>query len=135
MKQASLLIESPDTGAASGDRSQLAAALLALQGAMYIVTAIEAAGISAVTGNAAGWGPVVMSLLLASALLRSRRRVRLHRSLRRVRVLEWLLLGWAGIDLALAVFLNDTGLGLLPTLTRFGIPVAIIVLLYQRLGR
>jgi hypothetical protein len=54
----------------------LAASLLAFQAAMYIVTAVEAAAMGAVSGNAAGWGPVVLSLLLAIALLRSGHRVR-----------------------------------------------------------
>lgn len=114
------------------DRPRLAASLLAFQAAMYIVTAIEAAAISAVTGNAAGWGPVVFSLLLAITLLWSGRRVKANRPWRRVRVLESALLGWAGIDLALAVFLSNTGLGLLPTITRIGIPVAVIVLLSRK---
>ena len=114
------------------DRPQVAASLLAFQAAMYIVTAVEAAAMSAVSGNAAGWGPVVLSLLLAMALLRSGQRVRHNRPWRRVRVLEFSLLGWAAIDLALAVFLAGTGLGLLPTITRIVIPVAVIMLLARK---
>jgi hypothetical protein len=49
-----------------------------------------------------------------------------------VRVLEFSLLGWAAIDLALAAFLSSTGLGLLPTVTRFAIPVTVIVLLSRK---
>ena len=111
-----------------GDRLLLVASLLAFQAAMYLVTAVEAAAMSAVSGNAAGWGPVVLSLLLAVALLRSGQRVRHHRPWRRVRVIEFSLLGWAAIDMALAVFVAGTGLGLLPTVTRIVIPVSVIVL-------
>jgi hypothetical protein len=49
-----------------------------------------------------------------------------------VKVLESSLLGWAGIDLALALVLSNTGLGLLPTITRIGIPLAVIVLLSRK---
>ena len=99
---------------------------------MYFVTAIEAAVMGAISGNAAGWGPAILSLLLAIALLRCARRVRNSRPWRRVRVLEFSLLGWAAIDLALAVFLSGTGLGLLPTVTRIAIPVTVIVLLSRK---
>ena len=37
---------------------------------MYFVTALEAAVMGAISGNAAGWGPAILSLLLATALLR-----------------------------------------------------------------
>ena len=118
--------------AATDDRPRLAAALLAFQAAMYFVTAIEAAIMGAISGNAAGWGPSILSLLLAIALLRCAHRVRNSRPWRRVRVLEFSLLGWAAIDLALAVFLSGTGLGLLPTVTRIAIPVTVIVLLSRK---
>ena len=49
-----------------------------------------------------------------------------------MRILEFSLLGWAAIDLALAVFLSGTGLGLLPTVTRIAIPVDVIVLLARK---
>jgi hypothetical protein len=118
--------EAPDEG-----RPRLAASLLTFQAAMYVVTAVEAAAMSAISG-AAGWGLVVLSLLLVFALLRSARRVRQHRPWRRVRVLEFSLLGWAAIDLALAVFLSTDWLGLLPTLTRIAVPVTVIVLLSKK---
>jgi hypothetical protein len=127
-----VLVESHPVVALSEDRPRLAASLLAFQAATYIVTAIEAAAMSAVSGNAAGRGPVVLSLLLAIALLRCGHRVRQNRPWRRVRVLESSLLGWAGIDLALAGFLTNTGLGLLPTITRIGIPLAVVVLLSRK---
>ena len=123
------------SAARDGDRPRLAASLLAFQAAMYFVTAIEAAALGAVSGNAGGWGPVVLSLLLAIALLRCGYRVRKNRPWGRVRVLEFSLLGWAAIDLALAVFLNSTGLGLLPTVTRIAIPAAVIVLLRRKPAR
>jgi hypothetical protein len=120
----------PDPASAD-DRRRLAASLLALQAAMYFVTAVEAAAMSAISG-AAGWGPVVLSLLLVVALFGCTHRVRNNRPWRRVRVLEFSLLAWAAIDLALAVFLTSTWLGLLPTLTRIAVPVTVIVLLSIR---
>jgi hypothetical protein len=113
-------------------RPRLAASLLTFQAAMYIVAGVEAAAMGAISGNAAGWGPSVLSLLLAVALLRCAHRVRNNRPWRRVRVLEFFLLGWAAIDLALAVFLSSTWLGLLPTLTRIAVPVTVIVLLSRK---
>ena len=118
--------------AAPDDRPRVAASLLAFQAAMYVVTAIEAAAMGALSGNAAGWGPAILSLLLAMALLRCAHRVRHERPWRRVRVLEFSLLGWAAIDLALAVFLSGTGLGLLPTVTRIAIPVTVLALLSRK---
>ncbi len=115
--------------AAPDDRPRLAASLLAFQAAMYFVTALEAAAMGALSGNAAGWGPAILSLLLAIALLRCAGRVRNSRPWRRVRVLEFSLLGWAAIDLALAVVLSGTGLGLLPTITRIAVPVTVLALL------
>jgi hypothetical protein len=117
----------PDPAPAD-DRRRLAASLLAFQAAMYVVTAVEAAAVSAISG-AAGWGPVVLSLLLVVALLRYAHRVRNNRLWRRVRVLEFSLLGWAAIDLALAMFLSNTWLGLLPTLTRIAVPVTVLALI------
>ena len=120
----------PDPAPAD-DRRRLAASLLAFQAAMYVVTAVEAAAMSAIAGGA-GWGPVVLSLLLVVALLRCAHRVRNNRPWRRVRVLEFSLTAWAAIDLALAVFLTSTWLGLLPTLTRIAVPMTVIVLLSIR---
>jgi hypothetical protein len=120
----------PDPASAD-DRRRLAASLLAFQAAMYFVTAVEAAAMSVIAGPA-GWGPVVLSLLLVVALLRCAHRVRNNRPWRRVRVLEFSLLAWAAIDLALAVFLTSTWLGLLPTLTRIAVPMTVIVLLSIR---
>jgi hypothetical protein len=117
----------PDPAPAD-NRRRLAASLLAFQAAMYVVTAVEAAALSAISG-AAGWGPVVLSLLLVVALLRYAHRVRNNRLWRRVRVLEFSLLGWAAIDLALAMFLSNTWLGLLPTLTRIAVPVTVLALI------
>lgn len=114
------------------ERPRLAASLLAFQAAMYLVTAVEAAAMGAISGNAAGWGPSILSLLLAIALLRCAHRVRSNRPWRRVRVLEFSLLGWAAIDFALAVFLSGTWLGLLPTLTRIAVPATVIVLLARK---
>lgn len=121
-----LVIAPPD------DRPLLAASLLAFQAAMYFITALEAAAMGAISGNAAGWGPSVLSLLLTIALLRCAYRVRNDRPWRRVRVLEFSLLAWAAIDLALAVFLSGAWLGLLPTLTRITVPVTVIVLLSRK---
>ena len=118
--------------AAPEDRPRLAASLLAFQAAMYFVTALEAAAMGALSGSAVGWGPAVLSLLLTVALLRCAHRVRHNRPWRRVRVLEFSLLGWAAIDLALAVFLSGTGLGLLPTVTRIAVPVTVLALLSRR---
>ena len=118
--------------AAADDRPRLAASLLAFQAAMFFVTALEAAAMGALSGSAVGWGPAILSLLLTVALLRCAHRVRHNRPWRRVRVLEFLLLGWAAIDLALAVFLSGTGLGLLPTVTRIAIPVTVLVLLSRK---
>jgi hypothetical protein len=144
MNQSTVLAEPPGpslVGAQSGqapaiaepyDRPRLATSLLAFQAAMYFVTALEAAAMGAISGNAAGWGPSVLSLLLAIALLRCAHRVRNNRPWRRVQVLEFSLLGWVAIDLALAVFLSGTWLGLLPTLTRIVVPVTVIVLLSRK---
>ena len=141
MNQSSVLEEAPGLSlvddptvaiAAPDDRPRLAASFLTFQAAMYLVTAIEAAVMGAISGNAAGWGPAILSLLLAVALLRCARRVRNSRPWRRVRVLEFSLLGWAAIDLALAVVLSGTGLGLLPTVTRIVIPVTVLVLLSRK---
>ena len=128
----SLVDASTQAVAASDDRPLLAASLLAFQAAMYFVTAVEAAVMGAISGNAAGWGPAILSLLLATALLRCAHRARNSRPWRRVRILEFSLLGWAAIDIALAVFLSGSGLGLLPTVTRIAIPVTVIVLLARK---
>jgi len=129
----SSLVASPTPAiAAPDDRAGLAASLLAFQAAMYVVTAVEAAAMGAISGNAAGWGPSILSLILAIALLRCAHRVRNDRPWRRVRVLEFSLLGWAAMDLALAEFLSGAGLGLLPTVTRIAIPVTVIVLLARK---
>ena len=99
---------------------------------MYFVTALEAAAMGAFSGSAVGWGPATLSLLLTVALFRCAHRVRNTRPWRRVRFLEFLLLGWTAIDLALAVFLNGTGLGLLPTVTRIAVPVTVLALLSRK---
>jgi hypothetical protein len=127
---AALVHDRPDP--TPDERPRLAASLLAFQAAMYFVTAVEAAAMGALSGNSAGWGPALLSLLLAVALLRCARRVRHARPWRRVRVLEYSLLGWAAIDLALAVVLGGTGLGLVPTVTRIAVPVTVLVLLSRR---
>jgi hypothetical protein len=140
MNQSSVLAEPsvrlPDLAepnrAPADDRLRLAASLLAFQAAMYVVTALEAAAMGALSGSAVGWGPAILSLLLSVALLRCAQRVRNNRPWRRVRVLEFSLLGWAAIDLALAAFLSSTWLGLLPTLTRIAVPATVIVLLSRK---
>jgi hypothetical protein len=102
---------------------------------MYTVAAIEATVVGVGLGNAAGFAPAVLSLALALGLFWSGTRLRKHRGWKRVKVLEWALLVWAGIDLVLALVLSDTGLGLLATLTRIFVPVSVIGLLRIRKGQ
>ena len=70
------LVDAPTPVIAPDDRPRLAASLLAFQAAMYLVTAVEAAVMGAISGNAAGWGPAILSVLLRRRLLRLRHRVR-----------------------------------------------------------
>ncbi|MGH8926902.1 MAG: hypothetical protein ACRDWH_01005 [Acidimicrobiia bacterium] len=111
------------------DHYDLASALLAFQAAIYVVTAIEAAAISAVSRNAAGWGPVLLSTLLAFFLLTVRSRIRRGRFIRVVRISEWSLLLWAGIDLALGLVMNGAWPVLVSVSSRIVVPGAVLALL------
>ncbi|MGH8923475.1 MAG: hypothetical protein ACRDWA_02340 [Acidimicrobiia bacterium] len=105
------------------DRRDLAASLLGLEAALYLVTAVEAMAMAGFSGNIRAGGALT-SFLLTVVLLILRARIRTGR-FRFVRGLHWLFLVWAAVDLALAVFLAGTGLLLVAVLTRVILPGAI----------
>lgn len=109
------------------DRLGLAASLVGFQGLLFIITALEAGFMAAVSGNAAGSGPVIISAGLALLVLIARARLRKGGAKKIVRVFEWSILVWAAIDLALALVLTGTVLPLVSFLSRVGLPVAVLV--------
>lgn len=110
------------------DRLGLAGSLVAFQGLLFIITALEAALLAAISGNAAGSGPVIISASLALFSLVARARLRKGRTIRLVRVFQWSLIVWAAIDLALALWLSGTVLPLVSIASRVGLPVAVLML-------
>ena len=116
----------PDT--LESDRLGLAGSLVGFQGLLFIITAIEAALLAAISGNAAGSGPVVISAGLALFSLIARARLRKGRARKFVRVFQWSLLAWAAIDLALALLLTGTVIPMVSFASRVGLPVAVLVL-------
>jgi len=117
---------------ADDDRFDLAASFLGFQGLLFIVTAAEAGFMAAVSGNAAGVGPVVTSLTLAALALVARVGLRKGRARRPVRVMQWSLLIWAAIDLALALLLAGNVLPMVGMVSRVGLPLAVLVLTRRR---
>ena len=104
----------------------LAASLLGVQSMLFLITAIEAALLASVFGNAVST-PALGSAAFAVVLLVTQARVRRGQG-RPARLLEWMLLIWAGLDLGLALFLAGSGLGLTASITRIGLPVAVLIL-------
>lgn len=117
-----------DPGQLKSDRLGLAGSLVAFQGLLFIITALEAALLAAISGNAAGSGPVIISAGLALFSLFARARLRKGGAIKLVRVFQWSLLAWAAIDLALALFLTGTVLPLVSIASRVGLPVAVLIL-------
>lgn len=116
------------TPTTESDRLGLAASLVGFQGLLFIITAVEAGLLAAISGNAAGSGPVTISASLAIFSLIARARLRKGRTRRLVRLFQWLLLAWAAIDLALALFLTGTVLPLVSFVSRVALPVTVLVL-------
>ena len=107
--------------------------LLLIQGGIAVLSTIEVA----VTGMALGpaVAPLVILNLLAAILTLGAARGVARRSRRSRRLaisLEWIVLAFAIIDLALALFLAQRSLELVPVLTRLALPVAVIRLLRRR---
>lgn len=128
---ATTLLKPPETAGpppVDDDRLDLAASLLGFQGMLFIVTAAEAGLMAALSGNASGVGPVVTSLTLAAFALIARVGLRKGQARRTVHVLQWSLLIWAAIDLALALFLTGNVLPMVGMVSRVGLPVAVLVL-------
>ena len=107
--------------------------LLLLQGAIAVVSTLEVSVMTAVSGPllfplvAVNAFAAALSLWLAAAI---RRHSRLGRRL--VMIIEVLVILIATIDLLLSIFIAQAPLELVPVLTRFFLPVAVIRLLRRR---
>ena len=107
--------------------------LLLIQGGIAILSTLEVAVAGMALGPAVA--PLVVLNLLAAALTLGAARGVARRSRRSRRLaisLEWIVLGFAVIDLALALFLAKRSLELVPVLTRLALPVAVIRMLRRR---
>ncbi len=114
------------------ERLGLAASLLSVQAALTFVTGIEAALMAAGTGNSAGALPALASFGWAAFLLVARRRLGAGKGRRLVKWLEGSLLVWSTINLALAVFLMESGIGLMAAISGFGLPILILHLVLRK---
>ncbi len=122
-----------ETGAGLVD---IARVLVLLQGAFLSMTTLEVLlwalfGVPSVGPSLLVTGAFALGILLLAAGLG--RRVRVAR--RAAIVVEALVLLWAAVDLALAVLMAHRWLGLVATITRIGMPVAVIVLLRRPSSR
>ena len=107
--------------------------LLLIQGGIAVLSTVEVAVAGMALGPAVA--PLVILNLLAAVLtLGAARGVarRSRRSRRLAILLEWIVLAFAIIDLALALFLAQRSLEVGPVLTRLALPVAVIRMLRRR---
>jgi hypothetical protein len=107
---------------------ELAGLLVGFQGLLFVITGIEAGLLAAISGNAAGSGPVLLSLGLAVASLSIGSRLRLGRWRKTARVLQWLLIVWAALDLLLALLMAQALLPPVAMFTRTAMPIAVLLL-------
>ena len=118
-----------DTPPTQSTLLDVAATLVFMQGAIGVMSVVEA-GVAA----AVGFAPVTNLLLTAVltvglfAMARGLRR-RSRRARKWTLRIEALLVFWAALDLALALFLAHTGLGLVATITRLVVPISVFWLL------
>lgn len=128
-----LLAEPPPLPAISQgapDQLEVVRVLLVLQGALAAAATLETLVVSLVLGGSL-IVPSAISILLAVAtfwaaahLPRGSHRARIF-----VFILEGLWLAGAVVDLALSLVLVHRGIGLVPTLTRVAVPLAVLWML------
>lgn len=118
-----------DTSSPQTTLVDVAATLVFMQAAIGVLSIVESG-----VATAAGFAPPTNLLLTAGltvvlfSLARGLRR-RSSRARRWTLRLESLLVVWATVDLALAVFLAHSGLGLVTTVTRLIVPIVVFRLL------
>ena len=106
--------------------------LLLIQGGIAVLSTLEVA-IAGLAGPAVA--PLVLLNVLAAilTLVAARGVARRSRRSRRLAIsLEWIVLAFAVLDLALALFLAKRSLELVPVLTRFVLPLAVVRMLRRR---
>lgn len=106
-------------------QTDVAATLVFMQGAVAVLSTVEAAVVAAV-----GLAPPTNLMLTAATaalylFLARKLRTRSSKARRATLVVEGLMVTWALIDLALALFIAHTGLGLVATITRLVLPIAV----------
>lgn len=118
-----------DTSSRRSTLVDVAATLVFMQGALGVMSIVESG-----VAMAAGFAPPTNLLLTAMltivlfALARGLRR-RSSRSRTWTLRIEALLVIWATVDLAIALFLTQSGLGLVATVTRLIVPIAVFRML------
>lgn len=118
-----------DTPSPRSTLVDVAAILVFMQGALGVMSIVESG-----VATAAGFAPPTNLLLTAilTIVLFAVARGLCHRSSRSrtwtLRI-EALLVIWATVDLALALFLTHSGLGLVATVTRLIVPIAVFRML------
>ena len=115
-----------------GSKIEVIRVLVLVQGAVAVASAFQVLLFGAFLGAPLG---VVMVLGVGAAaltlVLAARVTTRSRRARRFPVVTQVLWLGLALVDLLLAIFLASRGLGLVPTLTRVVLPIAILRLLHD----
>lgn len=114
------------------ERHQIAGSLLSVQAALTFVTGIEAALMAAGTGNSAGAFPALASFGWALLLLVARTRLGAGKGRRLVKWIEGSLLVWSTINLALAIFLIESGIGLMATISGFVLPILVLLMVLRK---
>lgn len=109
-------------------------ALVIIQGAITVLSALEALVVSVATGTIIVAWPIV-ALTTGGAVLALAAARGLHRRSRwaqRVSVIaEVIVLGSGLVNLALSLFLADAFLDLVPTLTTIAAPIAVLLLIRE----
>ena len=123
------------THEARSDGFELVRVLLLLQGAILVANTLEAA-VFAMAFSAAVTPTVLMTGAAAIAILVSR--IRLDpaegRARRTIAIVEGALLAGLALDAALALFITHRPLPIVTILTRFALPVAVLVLMRRHAG-
>jgi hypothetical protein len=115
--------------ASAAELLEVVRALLLLQGAILIANTLEAtlfavAFSGEVTPTVVATATAAITVFVARARLDAAGRGR-----RAILIIEWLLIATLAIDTALALFLTHQGVAMVAMLTRFVVPVSVIVLL------
>ncbi|NNF63352.1 MAG: hypothetical protein HKN07_03760 [Acidimicrobiia bacterium] len=124
-----------DTSPPQSTLVDVAGTLVFMQGAVGVMSVVES-GVATVAGFAPPTNLLLTAILTVVLFLFARglRRRSVRSRMWTLRI-ESLLIVWATVDLALAVVLADSGLGLVATLTRLVVPIATFWLLRRPAAR